>query len=106
MAEETSRVIRETIIIDRAVFDLDTVKKAAYRFIDRFAVDFRQTDSEIICDITFTNSAAVEVQILISDFKKEILDQDLRRKVSSETAALRNAILALAFSSSSVSKRE
>ena len=81
------------------VFDLDTVKKAAYPFTDRASFDFRIGDAEILVRMDFT--AEIELtaaNTLIADFRNEVLDQDLRQKISEETAPVRNVILGYAFS--------
>jgi hypothetical protein len=36
------------LMLDSAVFRLDAVKKAAYRFIDRFAVDIRAENGSFV----------------------------------------------------------
>ena len=97
----------ESIRFSSAAFDLDTIKKAAYRFLDRFSTDFRVEGDEIVCIITFLRPTTPEaVHSTIAEFRAEVLDQDLRRKVAGETSAIRNAILALAFSPSKLNDRE
>ena len=93
-------------MFDSAVYDLDTIKKAAYRFLDKFSPDIRITDGQIVCDLAFPNASPAEVVRTIDDFRKEVLDQDLRRSIGKETAPLRNAILALAFASSKLQSSE
>jgi len=86
------------LTLDSAVYRLDAVKKAAYRFIDRFAIDIRLENGSVVCDLIFSPHMTEEVRTaLVVDFRKEILDQDLRERISEETAAVRNAILAVAF---------
>jgi His-Xaa-Ser system protein HxsD len=88
---------------DHDVYDLDAVKKAAYRFIDQCAVDISLNESRIICTITYPDSKSPEsLQHLISEFKKELLDQDIRKKIRLETEGFRNLILAHAFSKTSL----
>jgi His-Xaa-Ser system protein HxsD len=86
-----------TICFERAVFELDTVKRAAYRLSSRASFDFSQTDSQITCVLTPAANSADGIDCLIADFKSEVLDQDLRTRIREETAAIRNSILALAF---------
>ena len=43
---------------------------------------------------------------LIDDFKKEVLDQDLREKLKVETEPVRNLILAHAFSKTGIISHE
>ena len=83
----------------RDVFDLDVIKRAAYRFTDRCAFDFALENQDIICDIRpLTQLSEPEIAALEDDFRIEVLDQDLRRSISAETAPVRNAILAYTFS--------
>jgi His-Xaa-Ser system protein HxsD len=86
------------LILDSTVYTLDAVKKAAYRFVDRFAIDIRAEHGSFVCDLTFPPGVAEADQAaLVADFRKEMLDQDLRERISEQTAAVRNAILAVAF---------
>lgn len=81
------------------VFSLEVIKKAAYRFTDRASFDFRAAEGEIVVRLDFTRPVdAVAAATLVADFRNEVLDQDLRRSISEETAPTRNAILAYAFS--------
>jgi His-Xaa-Ser system protein HxsD len=85
--------------LDRSVYSLDAVKKAAYRFSDRFAADISVTSDQIICDLTYPPDLSEGEQAsCAADFRKEVLDQDLREGIAKETEAMRNAILAVAFS--------
>ena len=87
------------VSFDAAVYSVDAVKAACYRFIDRFASDIEVRGGRIICHIKFDSklsNAAHESQI--DDLKKEILDQDLRLKLKAETEPIRNLILSHAFS--------
>ena len=88
-----------TLQIDLAVYSLDCIKRAAYRFTDRFAIDLRVEGNEAICTLIFQPStAAVVIEPLLAAFRKELLDQDLRASISEETQEIRNLILAHAFS--------
>jgi His-Xaa-Ser system protein HxsD len=94
------------LILDSAVYSLDAVKKAAYRFLDRFAADIHLDPEKIVCELTFSRNANdAEQATIVGEFRKEVLDQDLRERIAKETAAMRNAILAVAFSRAS-SQRE
>jgi His-Xaa-Ser system protein HxsD len=87
------------LTLDSSVYSLDAVKKAAYRFSDRFAADISATPDQIICDLTYAPGLGEGEQAsMVAEFRKELLDQDLRETIGRETAAVRNAILAVAFS--------
>ena len=80
-------------------FSLETVKKSAYRMLDRFSADIRAEGAVIRCCLEFRTPVSQEqARKAVMDFRDEVLDQDLRKIVAEETAPMRNAILAYAFS--------
>lgn len=87
------------VMFDSAVFSLDVIKAACYVFADRFTPDIEISNSHILCHLTFAEGVSQPAaQAQIDRFKKEVLDQDLRRKLRAETEPIRNLILAHAFS--------
>lgn len=97
----------QTVSFSTAVYDLDVIKKAAYRFLDRFTPDFCVENDEIVCKLSFTpGTSEAAVQSSLLEFRREVLDQDLRRSIADETSGVRNAILALAFAPSKLLDRE
>ena len=87
------------ITFDSKVYSLIAVKKAAYKFLDRFSAQISIEDATINCLLTFSPSIDQDAGLrLVEDFSKEILDQDLRETLKTETEAVRNLILAYAFS--------
>jgi len=89
----------ETVKLSKAVYSLQAIKKAAYRFIDKFSVNIRDEDENYLVDLIFSKKVSSDVKnFLLSDFSKEILDQDLRESIKAETEAYRNLILAHVFS--------
>lgn len=92
------------LLFDANVYDLDVVKKASYRYVDQFTVDISLRDkSQIVCVISYPSSKSLEsVDHMVSEFKKEVLDQDLRKIIRIETEGVRNLILAHAFSKTSL----
>jgi His-Xaa-Ser system protein HxsD len=99
-------VTRE-VTLSSAVYDVDTVKKAAYRFIDRATADIFLRSGDIVCVFTFTRPISdASADSFIQDFRAELLDQDLRKTIAEETRPLRNAILALAFAATKPPERE
>lgn len=95
----TTRVVR----LSRAVFGLDEIKKAAYRFTDRCAFEFAVEGDDIVCTLRMQDDKdGGEPQCLEDAFRNEVLDQDLRRRIADETAPIRNAILAYAFSKTGI----
>lgn len=97
--QQVSEQGKTTVLFDPQIFAVETVKKAAYRYIDRFSVDFDLGGSALTCTLSFAQGISDEaVSRLVDEFKKEVLDQDLRERIKAETAAIRNLILAHTFS--------
>ncbi len=87
------------ISFDTNIFSLDTIKRATYKYLDKFTVDFRLNASVLDCKLSFSPGISPDAaNTLVDDFKKEVLDQDLRERIKAETAPIRNLILAHAFS--------
>ncbi|HVZ17656.1 MAG TPA: His-Xaa-Ser system protein HxsD [Terriglobales bacterium] len=88
-------------------FGLDAIKKAAYRFSDVISVEITPHENEVICSITFVGKLSIEeTEQILAAFRTEVLDQDLRTVVASETTTVRNAILAYALSKTGLQASE
>jgi len=97
----------EVVSFDAAVFDLDTVKRAVYRLTAHFSADISVDGARIVCKLSFKPTVSPQAAAaFVEDLRKEVLDQDLRRKIATETAPIRNAILALAFSNPKLRRDE
>jgi His-Xaa-Ser system protein HxsD len=87
------------ICFSSEVYDLETVKKAAYRLSDKCTVDIDINADKIVCRLNHASgSSDISLAKIAELFRNEVLDQDLRRMIAEETAPMRNAILAYAFS--------
>ena len=84
--------------LDRSVYCLEAVQKAAYRFIDRLTILISQSEGVTLCEITQIDGKKQLIDLVISDFKRELLDQQLRFQIKKETEQVRNLVLAYAFS--------
>lgn len=103
MSHQQSGSQQILVRFDDRVINLQAVKKAAYRYINSFAVDFSLNGNEILCSLTFTAPTTEDCAARFAeDFKKEALDQDLREQIKAETEPIRNLIFALAFSKAGV----
>jgi His-Xaa-Ser system protein HxsD len=82
------------------VYNIETIKKAAYRFSDSLSIDITPRHPYIECIVHFISHTTDELQVerTIAAFKNEVLDQDLRTIIARETEAIRNAVLAFALS--------
>lgn len=90
--------------LDPSLYCIEAVQAAAYRFIDRLAVLISRNAEGIHCEITIDDALLEKSDAIIADFQKELLDQQLRIKIKSETEQTRNLILSLAFSKSGLQK--
>ena len=90
---------RVTVGFDAAVYDADSIKKAAYTIAAQAAVDIRRVGSEWECELYFLRpTPPALMQEAVTSFRIEVLDQNLRASIAEETREVRNAILAVAFS--------
>ncbi|PBB40599.1 hypothetical protein CK222_27560 [Mesorhizobium sp. WSM3866] len=86
---------------DLSVFGLDCVKRAAYRATGNAAIEIAIEGGFAVCTINFSKAVGrASADAAIERLRLEVLDQDLRGTIAAETASVRNAILALAFSRS------
>jgi len=91
--------VNRQLEIDLEAFGLDSIKRAAYRFSDRFAFDIALAGTTAHCTLIFPESdSSSSIDAKIAAFRKELLDQDLRSSIRAETEHVRNLILAEAFS--------
>jgi His-Xaa-Ser system protein HxsD len=88
-------------------YSLDTIKRAAYRFTGQFAFNFHPEQDSIICEMApLSHGNAPDMDAALQAFTNEVLDQDLRRTIADETAAMRNLILAHVFSRTGLQSSE
>lgn len=107
MNDEGKEAKTVSVKFDSQVFSLTAVKKATYRYIGSFSADIGIKDGEIRCLLNFSSPRNDEsCARLVDDFKKEVLDQDLREKLKVETEPVRNLILAHAFSKTGLVSNE
>ncbi|HYV43306.1 MAG TPA: His-Xaa-Ser system protein HxsD [Myxococcaceae bacterium] len=100
---ETREQKETSIELDTAVYRLNAIKKAAYRFGDRCHVEIG-TVAEGRARVTLRPKEPLvgDLEQLAGELRNEVLDQELREVVAQETEAVRNLILAQAFSKTSI----
>lgn len=92
---------------DSRVFSIEAVKNAAYRMAASFDCDIRIEGDDIVCDLKLRgNEANSNIDSLMDQFRREVVDHDLRLQISSQTEAVRNLILAHAFSRTGITTSE
>ena len=79
------------------MFSLEALKRAAYVLMARATVAFETSNLEVRCTIIPTTET-MDLQLLERDFRREVIDQDLRMEIEARTEPMRNAILGLTFS--------
>jgi His-Xaa-Ser system protein HxsD len=82
-----------------SAFDLEAIKRAAYRFSDRLTVAIEPGDIVTTCTLRLIPGGRRRETLdsLEAHFRNEVLDQDLRMRIRQETEPYRNLILSLAF---------
>lgn len=84
--------------IDEQIYCLEVVQKSAYRFIDRLTILINRADSNLVCEVNAVVGTEEQFDENVANFKRELLDQQLRKQIKDETESARNLILAYAFS--------
>jgi His-Xaa-Ser system protein HxsD len=92
-----------TLTFETPAYSLDAVQRAAYRFSDRLSVDLRSDTGEIHCRLHIPAAFEGDPDVLLADFRNEVLDHALRERIRSETEGVRNLVLSLAFSKTDLS---
>jgi His-Xaa-Ser system protein HxsD len=88
-----------TIHIDTRISSLSAVKKAAYRFSDRFFVAIDPgCETEVTVRFSPKPGIAADLSVSAGEFRNELLDQDLRERIRGETEGVRRLLLAHALS--------
>ena len=91
---------------DSAVYRLEAVKKAGYRFGARCGVQIEVASPERVRVTLQPKSVSEDANALEAEFRNEVLDQELREVVAKETEAVRNLIVLQAFSKTSLLARD
>ncbi|MDY7530738.1 His-Xaa-Ser system protein HxsD [Pseudomonas sp. Bout1] len=86
-------------VFDERLYDAPVLQKAAYRSMNSLTVDIAIDEGQFIC--VLSSSIGVDESSFLSavqEFKKDVLDYQLRHQLSAETQPIKNLILGLAFS--------
>ena len=86
---------RVEILLDATAYSADAIQRAAYRFVDRFSFELEREGENFHCTLCFPDDLDPET---VADFRTEVLDEVLRERIRAETEGVRNLILSLAFS--------
>ena len=88
-----------TLNIDKNMYSKNTLLKACYKFTDVFYIFITpNVNDQSIFTIYFqSKNEAIQVENLIGQFNNEILDQELRSVILSETQKVRDTIVTRAL---------
>lgn len=91
--------LSDTLIFDERLYDVQVLQKAAYRSINSLTVDITSMGGQFFCALS-SNIGVDEASFLtaVQEFKKDVLDYQLRHRLNAETQPIKNLILGLAFS--------
>lgn len=89
----------QKLVFDERLYDAQVLQKAAYRSMSALSVEINLVEGEFICALA-SNIGVDEQSFLftVQEFKKDVLDYQLRHRLSVETQPIKNLILGLAFS--------
>ena len=95
----TTVPVRDAVCVRFAgdAFDIEAVKRAAYRVSDRLSVEITPSADGIECVLRLLAEKG-DLAALEAEFRNHVLDYDLRIRIAKETEPVRNLILSLAFS--------
>ncbi|MBU0807801.1 MAG: His-Xaa-Ser system protein HxsD [Gammaproteobacteria bacterium] len=91
--------LSDTFLFDERLYDAQVLQKAAYRSINSLMVEITPSAGQFICVVS-ANIGVDEPSFLsaVQEFKKDVLDYQLRHRLNAETQPIKNLILGLAFS--------
>ena len=84
------------LVLDATAHPADAIQRAAYKFADRFSIELSRDDERFRC-LLFPSNGELD-DAVVAAFRNEVIDQVLRTRIREETEAVRNLVLALAFS--------
>ena len=94
------------VAFDTSVYRLTAIKKAAHKFGDLFHIVIRPTTDGRVEAVLKAKTTLANPKRVVGEFCNEVLDQELRELVAQETQAVRDLILAHAFSKTSLLSTE
>ena len=97
MTEPVSKPASFDVDFPSSIVNPEAIKRSAYALMARATISFAETPTGLRCTI-HPLSTQENIETLERDFRREVIDQDLRISISEQTDPLRTAILGLAFS--------
>lgn len=88
------------------IYRIEAILKAAYKFTDKCYIHIEPATEDKFLVRIKTKNQSYSSQELAHDFCNELLDQELRIIIGQETEAIRNLIMAHAFSKTALIEPE
>jgi len=89
-----------TASFSKALYPKEAVLKASYCFIDRCYIHLSQTDADYCVELS--EKETMSPDILMNEFKNELLAQSVRYHVYKQTHVIREVLMARAMASTIV----
>ncbi|MBA6063977.1 His-Xaa-Ser system protein HxsD [Pseudomonas sp. TE6283] len=87
------------LTFDSKLYGAEAIQKAAYRAMSAFTLDLTVDGESIHCRLVGNITTEQDVfERAVEEFRKDVLDYQLRAQLQAETAPIRNLIMGLAFS--------
>ncbi|MGV8842695.1 MAG: His-Xaa-Ser system protein HsxD [Pseudomonas sp.] len=87
------------LTFDHRLYGAESIQKAAYRGMHAFTLDLQVEGDAFSCTLLGNiTTAPPAFDKAVEEFKKDVLDYQLRGKLRAETEGVRNLILGVAFS--------
>jgi His-Xaa-Ser system protein HxsD len=93
------------LTFDADTHPADAIQRAVYRFSDVLTVELTRTGQSYLCSVFFRSGSDSSLEAredTLHRLRSEVVDQVLRARIRAETEAVRNLILAVAFSGTSL----
>ena len=88
------------ITFAQTAFSIEAVKNAAYRMARVLDSHIQIVGDQIVCSVRPRDGQTLDS--LIVEFRREVIDHDLRIEIRKQTEGVRNLILAHAFSKTGI----
>src|SRR5262245_39473187 len=98
--------VRIALQIDTSIYSTNAVLKTAYKFTDRLFVILVPGEGSAVVAILSAKAPRTDLATLVGEFQNELLDQRLREVLECEFGAIRNLLVAQAFSEGNLLRSE
>ena len=87
------------VAYELSFYSAEAIQKAAYKGMNHFTFHLEVAGDKLLCKLNRNIKTSDEAfENAVEEFKKNVLDYQLREKIKTETEPLRNLVLSIAFS--------